>query len=353
MIRFPDTGDSQSAMTLQPAMLAARPLPASTTTRPILFVVVDTEEAFDWNAPVSSASTDVRAIRHVGRLQAIWSSHGIRPTYVVDYPVASQPDGVGPLKEIFDSGGCDIGAHLHPWVTPPFGEDVNGPNSFACNLPRALEAAKIRVLAEQIRASFGTTPTIYKAGRYGFGPSTAAALEELGFEIDLSIIPQMDFSGECGPSFAAFDASPFLFGRTRPLLEVPCTTGYIGLAKRAGSQVHPIADSRALRPMRLVGVMAKLGILNKVVLSPEASTLDEMKALVRSSVARGLRVFSLTLHSPSADVGCTPYVRSHADLERFLARTEAFCEFFMGEMAGTTMALDAFRQSVTAGQPLN
>jgi hypothetical protein len=39
---------------------------------------------------------------------------------MVDYPVASQAEGRAPLRELMQSGLCDIGAQLHPWVTPPF-----------------------------------------------------------------------------------------------------------------------------------------------------------------------------------------------------------------------------------------
>mgnify|MGYP003578213804 CR=1 FL=1 len=65
------------------------------------------------------------------------------------------------------------------------------------------------------------SPTVYKAGRYGFGETSAAALEDLGFDVDISINPRMNFAGQGGPDFSFFDTRPFLFGRTRRLLE--CT----------------------------------------------------------------------------------------------------------------------------------
>ena len=45
-------------------------------------------------------------------------------------------------------------------------------NSYHCNLPPELERAKIEALTEAIEAGFGARPTIFKAGRYGFGPNT-------------------------------------------------------------------------------------------------------------------------------------------------------------------------------------
>ena len=56
--------------------------------------------------------------------------------------------------------------------------------------------------------------------------------------------------------------------------------------------------------------------------------------------ARGHRLFSLTYHSPSLEPGHTPYVRSEADLDRFLGAIEQVLAFFRDEMGGrfTTLA---------------
>lgn len=99
-----------------------RPLPPDREDPPVLYVVVDTEAEFDWSEPFKRSLTSVTAMRHVERGQAIFDQYGLRPVYVVDYPVASRPEGWGPLKAIMDRGGCEIGAHLHPWTSPPFGE---------------------------------------------------------------------------------------------------------------------------------------------------------------------------------------------------------------------------------------
>src|SRR5262249_20923873 len=87
---------------------------------PRLLVVVDTEGAFDWSKPHSRAATSVEHMRFQIRTQAIFERFGIAPTYVVDYPVASQEAGYGPLRDWLNAGTCHVGAHLHPWVNPPF-----------------------------------------------------------------------------------------------------------------------------------------------------------------------------------------------------------------------------------------
>src|SRR3546814_10508787 len=53
---------------------------------PLLLVVIDTEEEFDWHLPHSRDNTSVSAIAAQGPAQQIFARHDIVPTYVVDYP---------------------------------------------------------------------------------------------------------------------------------------------------------------------------------------------------------------------------------------------------------------------------
>src|SRR5690606_9477265 len=92
----------------------------ATLDRPVLMVIVDTEEEFDWSRPVARENTATTSIAAQTRAHRLFERHGIKPAYVIDYPVATQPDGWGPLAELHADGLCEIGAHLHPWVNPPF-----------------------------------------------------------------------------------------------------------------------------------------------------------------------------------------------------------------------------------------
>ena len=131
---------------------------------PLVLVIVDTEEEFDWAGEFSSANMSVESIKHQQRAQRILERHGVIPTYLVDYPVASQEDGYKPLREFLADGKCAVGAHLHPWVNPPFDEDLSRANSYPGNLPKRLEREKLRRLTAAIEENFHLGPTIYKAG---------------------------------------------------------------------------------------------------------------------------------------------------------------------------------------------
>jgi hypothetical protein len=310
------------------------PVPDPPGSKPRLFVVVDTEEEFDWSAPFSRQSTSVTAIADVWRLQQVLSPYGAVPTYVIDYPVASTEASAQTLAGYAARGECQIGAHLHPWVNPPHQESLGARNSYACNLGIDLEREKIARLRDAIVTGLGVVPRVYKAGRYGFGPTSAHVLELLGFDVDASVNPYMNFKSDGGPSFEELRPVPAFFGSGRRLLEVPCTTGFVGSLRRYGQPLHRAASSSPLSRMRAVGVLSRSGAVNRVMLSPEGSTLDEMKALTQALLEDGVRSFSFTFHSPSLKPGCTPYVRTEADRDAFLRTIDQYCDFFFGRIGG-------------------
>ena len=66
--------------------------------RPVLVVVIHTEEEFDWDKPHDRNATSVAHMRHIHRAQEVFDAFGIVPNYVIDYPIATQPEAVAPLK---------------------------------------------------------------------------------------------------------------------------------------------------------------------------------------------------------------------------------------------------------------
>jgi hypothetical protein len=309
--------------------------------RPALIVVVDTEEEFDWSAPFDRGATGVRHMRRIGRFQAVCDAWGVRPTYVVDYPIADQPDGVEALAPLLREDRALIGAHLHPWVSPPHEEEVNTRNSYPGNLPRALEGAKLAALRDRIESAFGHRPRIYKAGRYGIGPNTFGLLDELGFDIDLSPAPPFDYRAGGGPDFSRRGLAPEWHGR---VLSIPGTGALVGwLPDR---RVYALASH--MQPLRLGGILARLGAVERLNLSPEGHTLAEMTRLLRWLHGRGERLFVLSLHSPSLEPGHTPYVRSEAELDAFLATLDGFLRVFMQEFGGVPTDPVAVRDELAA-----
>lgn len=307
--------------------------------RPVLVVIVDTEEEFAWDQPFDRASTGTTTIAGQPLMhERVFDGFGIVPTYVIDYPVATDAASRVTLRTLMEAGRCEIGTHLHPWVSPPHEEEVSRFNSFTGNLPRQLEFDKLRTLTEAITAGFGRQPTTFKAGRYGLGPHTAETLAALGYQIDASVVPYTSFADEDGPNFSAFDEHPYWFeAGQRTLLELPVTTGYSGWLRAGGPQLYDLAQRPWAKKARLGGVLARSRGLERIRLSPEVATLAEMQRLTKDLMKGGCQVYSMTYHSPSMVPGHTPYVRTGADLERFIATVHDYCAWFRDEMGGQFM----------------
>lgn len=311
---------------------------------PELLIVVDTEEEFDWSAPFSRNSVSVRSIPAQARAHEIFNRFGVAPTYMIDHPVATDANAVHFLRGLREAGKAEIGAHLHPWVTPPHGEEVNARNSYHCNLPPALERAKLEALTDAIEAGFGARPTLFKAGRYGFGPSTREALVDLGYEVDCSVVPHTDFSADGGPDFRGAPDVPHWLDEGAGLLEVPLTVGYFGAMAGLGGRAAWLFDDARAGALRLPGLLSKAGLVTRARLTPEGTPVDEQCRLIEAMAGQGHRLFSLTYHSPSLEPGHTPYVRTEADLERFLAAIETVLTFFRDRMGGRFTTLGQIRR---------
>lgn len=302
--------------------------------QPQLIVVVDTEEEFDWSASPDPKSVSVSAMEYIGRAQEIFDEYGITPCYVIDYPVASQPTGYSELVKIFQQNRCEIGAHLHPWVNEPLTEELCEKNTFPGNLPQELELVKLERLIEQIESVFDTKPVTYKAGRYGLGPNTANILSQLGFKIDLSSCPPIDYSPSMGPNYTFSQTKPFWFGEDDKLLEIPGTGAFVGWG---GSHMESLYKSAEKYPqLRLAGILSRLGVVDRLRLSPEGYSVEEQIKLTNNLLSAGVRVFSWSFHSPSLTPGMTNYVKTDAELIKFLDSFRRYFDYFFNEINGAS-----------------
>jgi hypothetical protein len=300
--------------------------------RPKLIVVIDTEEEFDWNKPVNRSSTSVTSIQYINRVQDIFDEYNIVPSYIVDYPIASQKISSSVLKEIYQDNRCEIGAHLHPWVNPPKIEELIPENTYPGNLERSLEYQKIKALTDKIIEVFEINPTVYKAGRNGFGKNTENILKELGYQIDLSFSPCFNYSADGGGDYSRVHPQPFWFDIDKQLLEIPETSSFIGYAGEMSRSLYRAAQP--YKKIRLLGIFSKMGLVDRLALSPEGYTSDEHVKLTNSLYQKGVRTFTWNFHSPTVVPGTTDYVNNEKELKVFLDSFRKYFDYFFNILKG-------------------
>lgn len=323
----------------------ARPALAGGPTR--LLVLVDAEEEFDWDR-FSRDQHSVDNMLAQRPADDLFTAHGVTPTYLLTYPVVTHGPVAARLRDMHEAGRIEIGAQLHPWVTPPFSEELAVRNTYAGNLPAALERTKLEVLTEAIERSFNHRPTIYRAGRYGVGPNTPDVLASLGYEVDTSVVPHTNLARKHGPDFRNACAAPFWFGPGRRLLEIPLTVGFVGRLAAMGPRVSRIIDHPLFNQSRLGGVLARSRMLSRVRLTPEGVPVAYAMAVTRVLHAMGQRLFVLNYHSSSLLPGKTSYVRNDAELTRFIDFLRTYLAFFFDELGGEATTVGRERERALA-----
>jgi hypothetical protein len=87
-----------------------------------------------------------------------------------------------------------------------------------------------------------------------------------------------------------------------------------------------------------------LGIARMRWLRPSYSSLDDMCALARDLVRRGVPVLNLLFHSSEAIVGGSPYNRTQAELDAFCERLDRFLAYATGELQAVPVTFASFRE---------
>jgi hypothetical protein len=292
---------------------AVRPLQFEAGFGQRFILTVDTEEEFDWSKPLQRSGHSLDSVPRLRKFQQFCESLGICPIYLIDYPIATSPVAVEVLKDAVAQGKAEIGIQLHPWVSPPHDEEVNDYNSYAGNLPIELERKKLLRLRDAIQQQFDTRPLIYRAGRYGIGPNTAGILGEAGVAIDTSVRTHFDYSYNGGPNFRGHPDLPYWVDHVGGLAEIPLTTVFWGPLRQIGPWLYP----RLWRVPQVRGALSRLGLLERIPLTPEGVTLEEAIRGIDIAIDNGLPVLVFSFHSPSLSPGYSPYVRSEEDLDRF------------------------------------
>ena len=300
-----------------------------------LVVTIDTEED-NW-ANYSPIDNSVENIKHLNELQAIFDQYGVKPTYLVTYPVVTNPQSVDILKGILEKGKCEIGMHCHPWNTPPFEGrgTISKQDTMLCNLNPVVVHKKLSHLHEIIQKNFKITPTSFRAGRYGFGPAVANSLLKLGYRIDSSVTPFVSWEKYYGPDFSAFYPHHFRFSvqgldhkdENGQLLEIPATIGFLQSNFAAANRKMKKLERPFARKLHIAGILERLGLLNKTWLSPEMSSVNDMIKLAERMQKNMYSVLNFTFHSTSLKVGSSPFVKKDIDKRKFYWKIETFLKY--------------------------
>lgn len=296
-------------------------------------ITVDTEPDDQWNAERRRDPT-LHNLSALVRFQQLLDRYGAKPTYLITYSVAKHEEASALLKEFLKTGRCEVGAHLHPWETPPgpIGRDATYPH----RLPAELERNKLLSLTRAIQERFSVSPRSYRAGRYGLGERSIALLQEFGYQVDTSITPWVSWHRDGGRDFLHETPHPYFLG---DVLEIP-----VSIAPSFSLPSWQEAClRRLLRVSRIEGALQRIG-LKILWLRPSTFTLDEMKRLSDLLIERNAPALTMMLHSSELYPGTSPHQRTEKETDACFGRIEGILEYLVNQKGLRPMTLAEFRR---------
>ncbi|MBX3230901.1 MAG: hypothetical protein KIT84_36190 [Labilithrix sp.] len=292
--------------------------------RAYLCVSIDTEcdKGPQWRSQRPMAFEGV----HVGiveRLQPLFASYGAKPTYLVSPEVIRDARSAEELTNI--GAGCELGAHLHGEYAEPGAWEPEVTRDFQRDYEGDIEKRKLTYLTDQFIRTFQHQPVSFRAGRFGIGPRTIRILEDLGYSVESSVTPNVDWSkaGSPGLTFADAPTQPYRpdpDDPTRPgsstILEIPITIRprFLNLLPGIGKKLGP----RWLRPTWTSGeALVRLAE-------------DEIGEARRATPGRPV-VLNAMLHNTEVIPDASPYADAEHDARAILDRLRVLLAFAQRE----------------------
>jgi len=275
-------------------------------------ITIDTEpdcsKSWDRSNPLKFDSIETGILKI---LQPLFQRYGIKPVYFISPEVLNNEKSIDNLKSI--SAQCEFGAHLHgEYIGPEKDYDkADGTRSrkYACyEYSDEVEYKKLENLTVLMENKFGERPVSFRAARFGADAQTFSSLKKLGYKVDSSVTPNIDWSGQKGPNFQNYPDQPYFIDKS-DLLEIPLTIG----KKRLPLLPDKWFFYKWLRPTIM--------------------TLFEEKSLIKNFINKYKQNKNLTLclmfHSMEVIPQATPYVRSALGQKRFLNNLKKTIEYLI------------------------
>ena len=306
--------------------------------QPLAVVVsLDVEEEGLFSGSYPRCGAGLTNIPHLERLEFLPREFGLPLTCLCDYPVLRHGPSLAVLEGLLARLGGELGAHLHPWNTPPFPEMPWPEPVSTAVMPLDVFRAKLESLQDAVAAFCGRRATSFRMGRWNLFRRAMAVLPEAGFTVDSSVAPLRHVRG--GPDHFLAPADPYWLRPAGPagprLLEAPTTQ--VPLAPGSPAFFAALSDRLGSRGRDAVRAffMKTLTLGVNPVWMPEAT----MRLAVRAHVRRGGRAVTLFWHSSELLPGASPHFPDKAAVDGFLAKVRRFAGWLRRtfDVRGTTL----------------
>ena len=314
-----------------------------------LIITIDTEADNQWLRP---SPTTTENVRFLPRFQELCNRFDFKPTWLSTWLMVKNPVFVDFVSPHLEAGCAEVGAHIHPWTTPPIDEAVEGDGSFHAfphELPLELFKAKMTSLTELITDTF-EAPISYRAGRYGFNETHIDVLLELGYKVDCSVVPYTTISrspgmpgGVGGMDFRT--ARPHVYfpdykdcrkPGNSTLLEVPVTVLFPKWPLRS---IPALQSVLAQNDLSLISrALNKYGYGPRWLRPSKRNSAADLIEVCRAAQKSGAPFLEMMFHSSELMPGCSPNFPDETSIERLYETFETLFTWLRKEgVQGATL----------------
>jgi hypothetical protein len=247
------------------------------------------------------------------RLQPMFERRRAKATYLLSPEVMRDARSVEALVAL---NGCELGTHLHGEYAEPDAFEPDATEVFQRDYAPDVERAKLAYLTDLFSRAFGRKPASFRAGRFGIGAASIGILEDLGYAVESSVTPHVDWSEKApGLSFEGAPTQPY-----HPDAKFP--------ACRGASKILEVPVTIRPRAMQRLPVVGKL--VEARWLRPTHGTKASIVSVARDEIvsARTARpdapvVLNAMFHNVEIIPGASPYAASDDAARAILGRLDA------------------------------
>ena len=286
-------------------------------------ITIDTEGDDIWSR---SPSVETRNASFLPRFQSLCENFGLKPTYLVNYEMANDRGFVEMGRDLIARGAGEIGMHLHAWNSPPIHPLTNNDSyyqPFLIEYPEDEIRKKVEFHTRFLEDVFGVKMLSHRSGRWALSAFYADVLRDLGFRVDCSVTPHVDWrstkgepDGAGGTDYRGFPEQHYWMSErnialpgTSSLLEVPMTIidrspALLTRATQACEYISDLPDKarRHIWPLEW--------------LRPNGSNLTSMLRILDVAISQNRPHVEFMTHSSELMPGGSPYFRSAESVEK-------------------------------------
>ena len=309
-------------------------------TKPAFLITIDTEGDNLWR---NHRHITTENARFLPRFQQLCEKYSFKPTWLTNYEMATDPVYIAFARDVLARQQGEIGMHLHAWHSPPtlpLTDDDWRYQPYLIEFPEPVLRDKVTYMTRLLEETFQTKMVSHRAGRWAFDARYARILTELGYRVDCSVTPGVDWrtapgapQGTGGTDYRHFPREAYFLDEkdiSRPgnsgLLEVPMT-------------IHPkhppLLNALKQGYDRLRG---KRRNPSMNWLRPGRNNLALMKRAVEQSLQQGADYVEFMLHSSEFMPDGSPTFKNEADIEQLYQHLDALFAWLQPQTQGMTLA---------------